>query len=80
MIKVKRLRHATFTTADIEAKLDYYQSIIGLGIIARDGGRILLGTESDELTLVLERGTASLLTSIAYEVAPGLEPGDPRRR
>ena len=76
MIKVKRLRHATFTTPDIEAQLDYYQSIIGLGVIARGDSRILLGTESDELTLVLERGAAAQLTSIAYEVAPGLEPAE----
>ena len=76
MIRVKRLRHATFTTANIEAQLDYYQSIIGLGIIARGDGRVLLGTESDELTLVLERAAAAQLTSIAYEVAPGLEPAE----
>lgn len=74
MIKVKRLRHATFTSPDIEAQLDYYQSIIELGIIARSDGKILLGTESDELTLVLARGPAAQLTSIAYEVAPNLEP------
>jgi catechol 2,3-dioxygenase-like lactoylglutathione lyase family enzyme len=73
MIKVKRLRHATFTTPNIEAQLDYYQSIIGLGLIARGDGRVVLGNDSDELTLVLERGPAAQLTSIAYEVAPGLE-------
>ena len=76
MIKVKRLRHATFTSPNIEAQLDYYQSIIGLGVVARSDGHILLGTESDELTLVLERGATSQLTSIAYEVAPNLEPAD----
>ncbi|MFL5017023.1 MAG: hypothetical protein ACJ8EW_12685 [Rhizobium sp.] len=65
MIKVKRLRHVTFTSPNIEAQLDYYQSIIGLGVIQRSDGRVLLGTESDELTLVLERGVDSHLTSLA---------------
>jgi len=76
MIKVKRLRHATFTSPNVEAQLDYYQSIIGLAVIGRDDRRIILGTESDELTLVLEHGAASRLTAIAYEVAPGLDLSD----
>ncbi len=79
MIKVKRLRHVTFTSPNIEAQLDYYQSVIGLGVIERSDGRLLLGTESDELTLILERGAAPHLTSIAYEVAPNLDPSDLRK-
>ena len=76
MIKVKRLRHVSFASPNVEAQLDYYQSIIGLAVIERDGRRIILGTESDELTLVLEHGAASRLTAIAYEVAPGLDLSD----
>ena len=76
MIKVKRLRHVTFASPNVEAQLDYYRSIIGLAVIGRDDGRIILGTESDELTLVLEHGPASRLTAIAYEVAPGLDLSD----
>jgi catechol 2,3-dioxygenase-like lactoylglutathione lyase family enzyme len=45
-------------------------------VIGRDDRRIILGTESDELTLVLEHGAASRLTAIAYEVAPGLDLSD----
>ena len=73
MIKVKRLRHVTFASPNLEAQLDYYRSIIGLAVIGRDDRRVILGTESDELTLVLERGAAPHLTAIAYEVAPGLD-------
>ena len=76
MIKVKRLRHVSFASQNVEAQLDYYQSIIGLAVIGRDDRRIILGTESDELTLVLEHGAASRLTAIAYEVAPGLDLSD----
>ena len=76
MIKVKRLRHVTFASPNVEAQLDYYRSIIGLAVIGRDDRRIILGTESDELTLVLEHGAASRLTAIAYEVAPGLDLSD----
>jgi catechol 2,3-dioxygenase-like lactoylglutathione lyase family enzyme len=76
MIKVKRLRHVSFASPNIEAQLDYYQSIVGLAVIGRDDRRIILGTDSDELTLVLEHGAASRLTAIAYEVAPGLDLSD----
>jgi catechol 2,3-dioxygenase-like lactoylglutathione lyase family enzyme len=76
MIKVKRLRHVSFASPNVEAQLDYYQSIIGLAVIGRDDRRIILGTESDELTLVLEHGAASRLTAIAYEVAPVLDLSD----
>jgi catechol 2,3-dioxygenase-like lactoylglutathione lyase family enzyme len=76
MIKVKRLRHVTFASPNVEAQLDYYRSIIGLAVIGRDDRRIILGTDSDELTLVLEHGAASRLTAIAYEVAPGLDLSD----
>jgi len=76
MIKVKRLRHVSFASPNVEAQLDYYQSIIGLAVIGRDDRRIILGTESDELTLVLEHGAASRLTAIAHEVAPGLDLSD----
>ena len=76
MIKVKRLRHVSFASPNVEAQLDYYQSIIGLAVIGRDDRRVILGTDSDELTLVLEHGAASRLTAIAYEVAPGLDLSD----
>jgi catechol 2,3-dioxygenase-like lactoylglutathione lyase family enzyme len=76
MIKVKRLRHVSFASPNVEAQLDYYQSIIGLAVIGRDDRRIILGTDSDELTLVLEHGAASRLTAIAYEVAPSLDLSD----
>ncbi|MDB5580200.1 MAG: hypothetical protein JWR80_5376, partial [Bradyrhizobium sp.] len=35
MIAAKRLRHVTFATANIEQQVEYYQSIIGLGIVER---------------------------------------------
>jgi catechol-2,3-dioxygenase len=76
MIKVKRLRHVTFTSPNIEAQLDYYRSIIGLGAILQNDRRVSLGTESDQLTLILERGAASRCSAIAYEVAPDRDLAD----
>ncbi|WP_257168047.1 VOC family protein [Bradyrhizobium sp. SRS-191] len=67
-----RLRHATFTSPDTERLLDYYRGVIGLGLIGRDGDRIFLASDSEQLSLVIEPGEAAL-ASIAFEIAPGVE-------
>ena len=51
MIKVKRIRHVTFVTPDIDRQIDYHQTVVGLGVVTRDAGRALLATDSDELSL-----------------------------
>ncbi|MBR1270354.1 VOC family protein [Bradyrhizobium sp. AUGA SZCCT0222] len=76
MIKVKRIRHATFATADIEQQIEYYQGIIGLGIVERQTGRALFASESGELTLVLEQDTASSCKAMAFEIGPDVELAD----
>jgi catechol 2,3-dioxygenase-like lactoylglutathione lyase family enzyme len=58
-----RLRHATFTSPDPERLLDYYRAVIGLGLVARDGGRLFLANESKQLSLVIEPGDAALRAS-----------------
>src|SRR5664280_2735860 len=73
MIEAKRIRHATFATPDIEAQLEYYQSIIGLGVVARQDGRAYLASESEELTLVLEQDTVAGCKAMAFEVSPYAE-------
>ncbi len=70
MIDVKRIRHATFTTPDIEGQIDYYQSVVGLGVAAREAGRAFMATESEEIAIVLEAGDVPACTRIAFEVAP----------
>ncbi|WP_249165590.1 VOC family protein [Bradyrhizobium sp. AUGA SZCCT0431] len=76
MIKVKRIRHATFATADIEQQIEYYQGIIGLGIVEKQAGRALFASESSELTLVLEQDTASSCKAMAFEIGPDVELAD----
>jgi catechol 2,3-dioxygenase-like lactoylglutathione lyase family enzyme len=70
MIKPKRLRHATFSSPDPTRLADYYGAIIGLGTVARDAGSIFLANESEQLSLVIEKGDRPALRRIAFEVAP----------
>jgi catechol 2,3-dioxygenase-like lactoylglutathione lyase family enzyme len=70
VIKARRIRHVTFVTPDIERQIDYYQSVVGLGVISREIGRAFLATDSEQLAVVLEAGDRPLLRRLALEIAP----------
>jgi catechol-2,3-dioxygenase len=70
MIKARRIRHATVTTADVSRQVDYYQSVVGLGVAQREAGRVLLSSDSDQLSLVLTQASEAGVPRIAFEVAP----------
>ena len=76
MIEVKRIRHATFATPDIEQQIEYYQSTIGLGVVEKQAGRALFASDSGELTLVLEKDAASYCKAMAFEISPKAELGE----
>jgi catechol 2,3-dioxygenase-like lactoylglutathione lyase family enzyme len=78
MIKARRLRHVCFSTPDPARQAEYYQSIVGLGRVARDSDQLFLATESDELAVILEAGAEAACKRIAFEVAPDIDPVDLR--
>ena len=69
MIKARRIRHATMITPDLERQVDYFQSVVGLGVAQRDGNRVLMSSDSEQLSLVLERGPQPSCARLAFEVA-----------
>jgi catechol-2,3-dioxygenase len=79
MIKVKRVRHTALVTSDLDRQVEYYQSVIGLGVVHRDSRRVCLGNDSDQLTMVLERAADDHLGAIAFELAPNSELGELQR-
>ena len=76
MIKARRIRHVCFSTPDPAGQADYYGSIIGLGVVARDSDQLFLATESEQLAVILEAGTEPVCKRIAFEVAPDIDPAD----
>jgi len=70
MIKAKRIRHVSFATPDPARQATYYESIVGLGVVARESDRVFMATESEELAIVLEAGAEPKCKRIAFEVAP----------
>lgn len=76
MIKVKRIRHVTFVTPDIDRQIEYYQSVVGLGVIIRTASHALLATDSDELAVILQRGDRAVCQRMTFEIAPDLNFAD----
>src|SRR5262245_31835535 len=70
MIDVKRLAHITVTTPDPARQAAYYESVVGLEPVARDGDRIILATRTGFEAIVLEKGDAAVVR-VALQVAPG---------
>ena len=68
--RLSRLRHATFSSPDPDRLVDYYESAIGLGVVARDHDRVCLANDSEQLSLVVERGDKAALRRIAFEMPP----------
>ena len=70
MIDVLRVGHATFTTPDLERQVSYYSDVLGLIVTERDKNRAFLSTRTGLEAIALERGDASELTRLSFQVAP----------
>ncbi len=44
MIAVRRLGHATLTTPDLDAQVEYYTEVVGLSLIECDKDRAILAS------------------------------------
>jgi catechol-2,3-dioxygenase len=76
MLDVKRVGHATLTTPDLPRQLDYYTRIVGLSVVDKGKGRIVLGTRVGHEAIVLEEGERAAGTRLAFQVAPGSDLGE----
>src|SRR3954454_1447554 len=77
MIQVKRLAHATITTADMERSLDYYLRVVGLSLVTRDKDRAVLATKVGHEAIVLENGPqGGLLPRLSFQIKPGTDLGE----
>jgi catechol 2,3-dioxygenase-like lactoylglutathione lyase family enzyme len=69
MIKVRRIRYATFETPDLEKAVAYYTQVNGLILVARESGRAFLATGIGELVVALEQGQNARCLGLSFEVA-----------
>jgi len=69
MIKVRRIRYATFETPDIEKALAYYTHVNGLALAMREKGRAFLATRTGELAIELQQGHNARCLGLSFEIA-----------
>jgi catechol-2,3-dioxygenase len=76
MVKVKRLGHATISTPDIDGQTDYYNRLLGLGVIERSKDRVFLGTKQGLEAIELVSGEPNELKRLSFQIAPGTDLND----
>ena len=69
MIKVRRIRYATFETPDLEKALAYYTQVNGLAVAVREKDRAFLATSIGELAIELQQGQKARCLGLSFEVA-----------
>src|SRR5437870_5328983 len=70
MIPIQRLGHATLETNDIEKSLDYYVTVNGLMVVARESNVVHLASRMGQLTVTLVKSDRNDCTGLSFEVAP----------
>jgi catechol 2,3-dioxygenase-like lactoylglutathione lyase family enzyme len=73
MIKVRRIRYATFETPDMEKALAYYTQVNGLTLAVREKSRAYLATRIGELAIELRQGETARCLGLSFEVAAGTD-------
>jgi len=73
MIKVRRIRYATFETPDLDKAVGYYTQVNGLMLETREKGRAFLATRTGELAIELEQGQRARCLGLSFEVAPSAD-------
>jgi catechol 2,3-dioxygenase-like lactoylglutathione lyase family enzyme len=80
LIQTKRLGHATFETPDLDKQIAYYEDVVGLTLVSREGGTAYLATNTGQLAVILRKGAREGCTSLAFEVSPALSFEETSRR
>lgn len=69
----RKIGHATLETPDLARELDHYVSLVGLVPSGKENGRTILSTVIGEEVLVLSQGNTPRLTTLSFQVEPGLD-------
>ena len=80
MIKVRRMGHATFETADLDKQIEYYTQITGLSLIAREKDRAFLAARAGTLAIELQRASEKRCAKLSLQVSPDEDFADMAKR
>jgi catechol 2,3-dioxygenase-like lactoylglutathione lyase family enzyme len=73
MLKVSKIGHATFETADLDRQLDYYTDILGLAVVDRSAKSAVLACPADHCSVVLQQGTRAGCVKLSLELPAPFE-------
>ncbi|TWB87742.1 catechol 2,3-dioxygenase-like lactoylglutathione lyase family enzyme [Bradyrhizobium macuxiense] len=76
MLPVKRLSHIVMESPDVLREVAYYERVIGLVELGRDGSAVNLGTQAGTLAVTLQKGPAARLRRICLQVDSNMELSD----
>ena len=80
MIKVRRIGHATFETADLAKMIDYHTQVTGLTVASQDADRAFLASRTGQLAVELRRADHAKCSGLCFEVAADEDFADMARR
>jgi catechol 2,3-dioxygenase-like lactoylglutathione lyase family enzyme len=70
MIRVKKIAHATYETADLDKQVEYYTDILGLTLTGKDKDNTFLASTIDHHSVVLQKGNAARCTRLGFQLGP----------
>ena len=70
MTGVKKISYASYETPDLERAVEYYSTILGLGLVSKDDGRAFLASTIDPHSVVLRQGASAQCTGLGFQVGP----------
>jgi len=71
MMRVNRIAHASFTSADIDGQIDHYTRVMGLGLVARTKDEAFLSTGVDHHTVLLRAGEVPRCDAVGFQLGAG---------
>ena len=70
MIRVRKIAHASYEMPDLEKQTEYYTTILGLTLTAKDKDAVYLANTVDHHSVVLRKGSAAQCTRVGFQIAP----------
>jgi catechol 2,3-dioxygenase-like lactoylglutathione lyase family enzyme len=70
MIKIAKIGHATFETADLGRQLAYYTEVLGLAVVEKSARSAVLACPADHTSVVVQQGPQAGCVKLSLELAP----------
>ncbi len=70
IMRISKISQAFYVTPDLERLTEYYQEVLGLSLIEREGGQVYLGSTVDNHSIVLRQGELPSAMGSVFSLVP----------